>query len=210
MSKDKEGFEMIKVYGSPMSSARRVYWTLEEVGLKYSKEKLNMKEKEHRSEWYLRLNPNGKVPTLVDGDFVLWESMAITWYLCDKYKPELLGNVEEKALIHQWSDWSQIYPNHHLIEMILQLMWVPESKRDMQSVERHREALMPLNRILDHHLAKRTYMVGERFTLADINVGSVMISNLALKNDLREFTALSRWMNLITDRSAYHAVKAME
>jgi glutathione S-transferase len=97
---------MIKIYGSKKGSAARCLWMLEEVGITYEQIELNMKEKEQKQAWYVKLNPNGKVPTLVDGEFVLWESYAINAYLAERYKPELLGStIEERSLVNQWTYW---------------------------------------------------------------------------------------------------------
>lgn len=90
---------MIKIYGSPWSSARRVYWAMEECGATYERQPLDMRAKEHRSAAYLEINPCGKVPCIVEGDFVLWESMAINWYRQKNTSPNYL----EKLL--RLKDW---------------------------------------------------------------------------------------------------------
>ena len=81
---------MITLYGSARSSAGRCLWCLEETGVAYENKNVDMRTKEHQSEAFLKINPNGKVPAMVDGETKLFESMAINFYLADKYKPELL------------------------------------------------------------------------------------------------------------------------
>ncbi len=90
---------MITIYGSPRSSSGRCFWCLEEVGETYNAKPLNFKEKEHKSPAYLKINPNGKAPTLTDDDFVIWESIAINFYLAETYKPELLGLDNKNYLV---------------------------------------------------------------------------------------------------------------
>ena len=90
---------MIMLYGSVRSSAARCYWCLEEIGVAYKGVPVDMKANEHKSENFLKINPNGKVPALVDDQIQLFESMAINFYLAEKYKPSLLGSsIAEKAL----------------------------------------------------------------------------------------------------------------
>ncbi len=94
-----KGVSMITLYGPARSSAGRCFWLLEELGLSYENKPVDMMKKEHKSDWFLKVNPNGKVPALVDGNTTLFESMAINYYLAEKYKPEFLGKtVEEKGI----------------------------------------------------------------------------------------------------------------
>src|SRR5687767_5881522 len=112
---------MIKIYGSPHSSGGRCYWTLEELGLSYERVKIDMRSKEHKSPSYLNLNPNGKVPVMVDDDFVLWESAAINSYLAEKHRPELLGRtLQERALVQQWTLWAMVDLQPPHVDLLIQ------------------------------------------------------------------------------------------
>jgi glutathione S-transferase len=95
---------MLQLYGNPRSRAMRCLWTLEEMGKPYQLIEKSTRADDLQSAEYRRLNPNARIPTLVDGDLVLWESMAINLYLAQKYEgpmhcvgPEVLG------LAAQWS-----------------------------------------------------------------------------------------------------------
>src|SRR3989344_9118391 len=124
---------MIKIYGAPRSSAGRCFWLLEELALPYQAMPVDMRNKEHKSEAFLKLNPNGKVPALVDGDVVLWESIAINHYLADKYRPELLGKTPvERGLEQQWSTWSMVDLQPPLVDLIIQMVLTTEEKRNVQ------------------------------------------------------------------------------
>jgi glutathione S-transferase len=91
---------MTTIYGSPRTSAGRCIWALEEAGIKYNNQPVDMKNKEHKSPEYLKLNPNGKVPVFVDNDVTLFESMAINSYIAESYKKELLGKTaSERGLL---------------------------------------------------------------------------------------------------------------
>lgn len=201
---------MIKIYGSPWSSARRVYWTLEEASVAYERQPLNMQAKEHRAEAYLKINPNGKVPCIIDGDFVLWESMAINWYLAEKYKPTLLGKTpEEKGLVNQWSYWAILELQKPLVDILIQTMFVPEDKKDHALLSKAKQDILPFMRTLDQGLAHKKYLVANDFTLADLNAASVVHINSMVQNDISEFKNVSAWMQLLTERSAFKKVLSL-
>ncbi|MBX3021749.1 MAG: glutathione S-transferase family protein [Bdellovibrionales bacterium] len=196
---------MIQIYGTPRGSAGRCYMMLEEVGQPYEIMPLDMMEKkEHKSPEYLKLNPNGKVPCLIDGDFVIWESTAINFYLAEKYKPELLGRTpEEKGLIQQWSTWCMVELQPPLVDMIIQLMFVPEPKRDMALVERSKEKVPPMLAVLDQAMMGKTYLVNERLTVADFNVASVVNIAAAMKFDLSPYKNIERWFSGMKERPSF-------
>jgi glutathione S-transferase len=195
---------MIKIYGSPKSSAGRVYWMLEELGLTYEAVQLDMRAKEHKSEKFLKLNPNGKVPCLTDGDYAIWESMAINSYLADKYQSALLGKTPEaRGLVQQWSYWSILELQKHLIEIFIQKVFVPDEKRDLGVIEKAKKAAEPLLAILDHHLVDKKFLVGDAFTLADLNVASVASITEAIQMDVSHFKHIQHWQSQCKDRPAY-------
>lgn len=201
---------MIQIYGSPLSSAGRCYWMLEELGLPYQTMPLDMKTKEHKSESFLKLNPNGKIPVLVDGDFVLWESMAITNYLAHKYNSPLKGqNPEEEGLILQWSFWALAEFQAPVIQWLIQEVFVPAEKRNHQVIEHAQKVLPHLLEVLDKSLHGKSYLVSERFSLADLHVASVVNILPALKYDLSTYSNITKWMSAYHDRPAFQKMLAL-
>lgn len=203
---------MIKIYGSPKSSAGRVYWMLEELGLSYERVPLNMSLREQKSSEFLKLNPNGKVPCLIDGDFVIWESMAITQYLVSKYQPQspLLGSTaEEIGLIAQWSYWSILELQKHAVEWLIQVMFTPHERRDPSVIEKAQSALPPLVSILERALANKRFLLGERFTIADLHVASVINVILGLGFDTSTYPQVHQWIKACQDRPACHRVASL-
>ena len=99
---------MIKLYGPARSSAGRCFWLLEELNVPYENIKVDLMNKEHKADWFLKINPNGKVPALVDEDVTLFESMAINYYLTEKYKPEFMGKPLRKKPIHTNGHFGQL------------------------------------------------------------------------------------------------------
>ena len=124
---------MIKLYGITQSRAFRPLWLLEELGLDYEQIALDYRGKALEAADYRALNPNGRIPTLVDGDLVLWESMAIDLYLARRYGggaglwPD---TIEGEALAWQWSFWVMSEVEHPLLTVLMHSRVLPEEKRD--------------------------------------------------------------------------------
>lgn len=201
---------MLQIFGSPKTSARRCFWALEELGLPYERKALGLARTECRDRAYLRVNSNGAMPALVDGEFVIWESMAINSYLCEKYGRSLLGqSAEENGSIQQWSFWAISELQKPLMDMLMQMHFVPEGNRDRALCERAQRAAAPMLSVLDEALASKPYLVGGRFTLADLNAASVTAMNLTCGNDLGAFPHLQHWLSACTDRPAFQKTAAM-
>lgn len=195
---------MINIYGSPRSSAGRCYWCLEEIGISYHQNEINFKDKEHKSEKYLTLNPNGKVPCLTDGNFTIWESMAINLYLAEKYQPELLGeNVEQKGLVYQWSVWAIAELQVPLIDIFIQLVFVPEERRSLEVIDKARAKLPIFLAVLEGQLSNSSYLIGEEFSLADLNTFSVVSLCEHIKFELDSYPKIQAWRGEISKREAY-------
>lgn len=195
---------MIKLYGSPKSSAGRCVWTLEEIGVPYELINVNMQAKEHKSAEFLKLNPNGKIPAMVDGDFTLFESVAINHYLAEKYKPELLGNnVQERAITTQWSHWAMGELQPPVIEIFIQKYFMPADKRDEAVIAKNMEKLPALFSVLEKSLENKKYLNGDNFTLADLNVASVAGIAHAIGYDFDGFDKVHDWVHAIAERPAF-------
>jgi glutathione S-transferase len=195
---------MIKIYGSPRSSAGRCLWCLEEAGVPYEAINLDMKTKEHKSAEFLKINPNGKVPALIDGNITLFESMAINFYIADKYKPELLGKtVEERALSYQWSFWASSELQDPIIQVFIQKVFVPEDKRSQTVIDENMAKLPGLFTVLENALNGKTYLNETSFSLADLNTHTVVSIAPHLGIDLSQYKNINAWMKAVTDRPAF-------
>ncbi len=202
---------MIQIYGPAGSSAGRCFWALEEIGVPYEAVPINFKNQDHKKPEYLRMNPNGKVPVLRDGDYVLWESMAINLYLAEKYKPALLGaDLYEKADILKWSFWGLAEYQKPIIDAFIQKVFVPEAHRDNALIAKCLEKIAPLNQILNQHLEGRSYIVGTAFSLGDINVATVAKLCPMIGIDLSQFPAIQSWLGRLMERPAALKVAELE
>ncbi len=195
---------MIKLYGSPKSSAGRCVWTLEEIGVPYELIGVNMQAKEHKSPEFLAINPNGKIPAMVDGDLTLFESVAITEYLAAKYKPELLGKtIEEKAITNQWGHWAMSELQPPVIEIFIQKYFMPADKRDEAVIAKNFEKLPALFSVLEKKLENKKYLNGDQFTLADLNVASVAGIAHAIGYNFEGCDKVHDWVHAIAERPAF-------
>jgi glutathione S-transferase len=176
---------MIKLYGGARSRASIVRWYLEELAIPYEFVLLDMSAGEHHQPDFLKLNPFGKVPTIVDGDFALFESGAILLYLHQKYSGKQLS-IEQQAILSQWT----LFANSTLATGIF-----VEASR-----EREMPKLMaPLNEILSKH----QYILGDEFSVVDIAVGSILYYiPLMLKLDLSAYPAIVNYIQALSNRPA--------
>ena len=195
---------MLTIYGSPRSSSGRCFWCLEEIEKTYNVSPINFKEKEHKSTSYLKINPNGKTPTLTDDDFVIWESIAINFYLAETYKTELLGiDNKQHGLVQQWSLWGIGELQPPIIDVFIQLVFVPEERRNNEVIEKAMAKIPGLLVVLNDALEGKNNLVGDKFTLADLNVASVASLCSEIKFSLTSYKNIQIWLTKISERPAF-------
>ena len=177
---------MLKLYGGARSRASIVHWYLEELNVPYEFVLLDMAVGKHQQSEFLAINPMGKVPAIVDGDFQLWESGAIILYLAEKYgnMPE---NRAEKSIMTQWV----LFANSTLATGLF-----VEASREKETPQ----LLTPLNKML----ANQPYILGTEFTVADIAVGSMLnYATMMLPVDFNPYPAVLDYIKRINERSAF-------
>lgn len=177
---------MIKLYGSVRSRAAIVRWYLEELAIPYEFVNLDMSAGEHLKADILALNPFGKVPILSDGDLALFESGAILLYLDRKYG-ETEQSIEQQAIRAQWT----LFANATLGPGIF----------GTEARERELPKLMtPLNEIF----GKQAYILGDKFSVADVAIGSILAYiPILLKLDLSAYPAVVSYLQKISERPAF-------
>ncbi|KAF1045924.1 glutathione S-transferase family protein [Xylophilus sp.] len=167
---------MITLYGITRSRAVRPLWTAEELGIPYELVERHHAGPEIKRPDYLALNPNGKVPTLVDGDLVLFESLAIDLYLAKNHGGGALWahDAQEEALIFQWTLWAATEAEPPARQWFRHTSFLPPEQRDPAQVQAALDELRSRFAVLEMTLDGRTYLLGERFTVADLNVAAVL------------------------------------
>ena len=198
----------MKLYGTPGSRALRSIWAAEEVGVDYELIPTSFLEESKTSE-YLAINPNGRIPALVDGDLVLFESMAINLYLAKTYGGKLYpSNPQDEARALQWTIWGMTELEPHLIPMVLHKMFLPEDQRDPAVVSKaEAEVERPLA-VLDAHVSDREYLRGGDFTIADLNVAGALSTANFVSFDFSKFENASRWMSRCSGRPSFERARA--
>jgi glutathione S-transferase len=195
------------LYGISSSRAFRSIWAIEEIGIEYEHVPTSF-QGDAQSEEYLAINPNGRIPALVDGDLKLFESMAINMYLAKKYAPQLLpGGLEGEAQALQWSVWgiSEIEPLQ--MQIVIQKFFMPEEKRDPAVVSRAERGLERPLKVLDAHLTEHAYLLGDEFSLADLSLAGVMELLNMVGFDTAPWPNVHRWRQQCYGRESYARAK---
>ncbi len=201
---------MIKVYGSVYSRASMVMCVLETLNLEYEYIDHLPKGKEIKQDAYLALNPNGKVPTLVDGDLVLWETQAILFYLVEKYgKGELWGNSpEEVADIYRWSLFISNQLEGFALDLFSQYKFVKEENRDAAIIARANSEMDRFMPILENHLEGKEYVSANKRTVADIHGATILSWAKLVGYDFKRFPNVDAWIKRQIKSEAQQKVNA--
>jgi glutathione S-transferase len=164
---------MIKLYGAMASRAHRVVWMLKECGLPFEHVPVGFQDGSTRRPQFLAVNPNGRVPALDDDGFVLFESLAINLYLARRYGGALgPQGLREEALMTQWSFWVVTEVEKPLLFAAANRKLFTETDEELAQL-----GIARLDRpfkVLDAHLQSNDWMLGGRFTAADLNIATVM------------------------------------
>lgn len=194
---------MIKLYGHLMSRAHRVAWMLKELNLPYEHEPVHFLDGSTRLPEFLAINPNGRVPALVDDGLSLFESLAINLHLARKYGGAVAPvGLEGESLATQWSMWVITEVEKPLLFAAANLFLFPEKDRSEDEAEMALNRLVRPFNVLEAHLGTRPYLLGEAFTVADLNVASVMTLAPLAKIDLSQWPKLNAWLGSCLERPA--------
>lgn len=194
---------MMKIYGIPQSRAGRCLWMARELGLQHENVPVHFRATRESPE-LLKANPNARIPALESDGFTLYESMAINLYLARKHgagTPIAPASLEEEALATQWSFWVMTEIEKPVLTLLLHAMGMSPAEEPV--LAQARAALdRPLG-VLEQHLAGQDWLVGGRFTVADLNVASVMAWAKAAKLDLSPWPRVDAWLGRCLGRPAF-------
>ena len=188
-------------------NVQKVLWCLAELDLPFERIDAGMQYGVTREAHYLAMNPNARVPTLVDGDYALWESNSIMRYLCMEYRPDTPIYPKEpkrRAAVDRWLDWtlSTVQPVDRPV--FWALVRTPPEQRDMAKVQQDADAAAEVWRIAEHHLSTRRYIEGDTLTLADIAIGAYARRWLGVEGIRRpQQPHLARWLALLGERHGF-------
>jgi glutathione S-transferase len=200
----------LKIYGVARTRAFRALWIAEELQLAYEHLPVEIGEAGARTPEFLALNPNGRLPLIADGDFVISESLAITLYLAKKYSHGALypAALEDEARLWQWSFWALAEVDRGVNIWSLHTVRLPPNERDAALRNEALAVLAAPFKVLDAAVAKNAYLLGPHFTVADLNVAAVI--SRAVDMDLSAWPHLKSWLLRCLDRQAARRALALK
>jgi glutathione S-transferase len=194
---------MVRLLGRATSSnVQKVLWCLRELGVPFAREDYGGMHGRTRDEAYLRLNPNGKVPTLIDRDTVLWESNTILRYLCNRYGPTALYPIEPalRAGVERWMDWQLGTLAEAVLPLYRALVREGRTGSDVTALRERSAALFAL---LNDALGDSPFLAGAQLSLAEIALGPLVYRWLALPIERPDLARLVAWYGRFEIRPAF-------
>ncbi|MCA8933839.1 MAG: glutathione S-transferase family protein, partial [Rhodospirillaceae bacterium] len=187
----------------------RVVLVVHHLGLDVELIAVDLAGAEHKTADYLAMNPNGKVPTLVDGDFELWESYAIIQYLADKTPGQDIypEDIAARADVNRWLFWSAYHfaPTAGLLikERVSKRLSPRLGPPDPQEIARGEAQLPPIAAILDRHLAGKRWIAQDRLTLADFAIAATLMHTAAAQLPVAGFANIEAWFARVQSLAAW-------
>jgi len=169
-------------------------------------------QNDQRSPEYLAINPGGLVPALRDGDFLLWESNAIMQYIASKEEPTTLWPADHRvrADVSRWQCWELAHWSPAVGTYLRENMFKKikgGGEPDASELKQADDRFHPLAQLLDRHLTKRTYLVGDQLTLADISVAAFLVYAERARVPLEGYLNIRRWLSQVKGLQAWQAMQ---
>jgi len=198
---------MLKIWGRTNSvNVQKLLWCCDELRIPYERVDAGMEFGKNHDPEYLAKNPNGLIPLIEDGDFVLWESNSILRYLAMKHGGRGLYPVEarERALIDRWLDWSLSTLQPAERPVFVGMVRTAPEERDMTAIEAAVAKVAAVWAVLDAHLAGRRFVENDMFTLADIVLGAYARRWFGIDGIERPaMPHLERWYERLAERASF-------
>ena len=196
----------MKIWGRANSvNVMKVLWAADECGVSYQREDVGGAFGGNDQPWYLKMNPNGVVPTIEDGGHIIWESNSCVRYLAARYAAGSLWPTDpgERSEAERWMDWQLSTISDGMRIVFWGLIRTPPDKRDMAAIGEAAKELGTLWARLDGWLEGRSYVAGQHFTMGDIPVGCMAYRWYALEIERPEFKNVRAWYDRLATRPAY-------
>jgi glutathione S-transferase len=200
----------LKIYGIARTRAFRALWMAMELGIPYEHDPVEIGDAGARTPEFLAINPNGRLPVIVDDGYVLFESLAITMYLAKKHSSGALypASLEGEARLWQWSLWAVTEVDRGVNIWSLHAVRLPPAERDAAKRDEALKVLVAPFKVLDAAGAKQPYLLGQDFTVADLNVAAVI--SRAIEMDLSAVPHLKAWLTRCLERPAAQKALALK
>ena len=200
----------LRIYGIARTRAFRALWIAEELGVAYEHLPIEIGDAGARAPEFLKINPNGRLPFLEDDGFVLFESLAITLYLAKKHSTGKLypGTLQGEAKAWQWTSWALNEVDRGVNIWSLHAVRLPQAERDAAKRDEALKVVAAPFKVLDAALARQDYLLGDDFTVADLNVAAVI--SRAVDMDLAAVPNLKAWLSRCLERPAARKALALK
>ena len=197
---------MLKVYGRNNSvNVQKVMWLIAELGLEHERVDVGGAFGQNDQDWYLSLNPMGRVPVLDDDGYILWESHSILRYLARQYGAGTWYSAAPKACgdVDKWIDWQIGFQQPAITPAFWNLIRTAEADRDMAAVQASSTETARLYAIVEAHLQGRDFMAGDHLTIADMPVGAMTYRWYGLDMEHPDYPNLAAWYDRLAQRPAF-------
>jgi glutathione S-transferase len=200
----------LRIYGIARTRAFRALWMAMELGIDYEHDPVEIGDAGARTPEFLAINPNGRLPVIVDDGFVLFESLAITMYLAKKHSPGKLypAMLEDEARLWQWTSWALTEVDRGVNIWSLHAVRLPEAERDAAKRQEALKVIAAPFKVLDAAVSAQPYLLGNDFTVADLNVSAVI--SRAIEMDLSAVPNLKAWLTRCLERPAARQALALK
>lgn len=194
---------MLRLLGRQTSgNVQKVLFFLEETGTPYTREDYGRQFNNTSTPEYKAMNPTSKVPTLIDGKTVIWESNTILRYLSALHAPKLSGATPaERTDVERWMDWLLASLNTPYVRVFVDSRNPPD-KRSASFAE-HAKTLAEELTLLEGHIAGKTWFALDRLTLADIALAPIVKRCLDFPIERPKLPGLEKWQAAIDARPAF-------
>ena len=186
-------------------NVQRAMWACAEAGFAVERTDVGGKFGGNDTPGFLAKNPNGLVPVLEDGAFVLWESNAIIRYVAEVHggPPLYPADAKAHAIANQWMDWSNTAMNAPLVPLFVGMVRTPPDDRDAGAIERARRETARHWAMLDAHLAESAFVAGDALSIGDIPLGVSAYRWFAMDIERPDHARLRAWYERLAERPAY-------
>lgn len=198
----------MKLYHFPLSpNSIKVNAVIEYLGLDVERHKIDFLKREHRKEWFLALNPNGRVPVLQDQNFIIWESNAIIQYLADKTGSALWPQSPQlRAEVSRWLYWQTAHWGPSvgtlLFERVVKNLLKLGDENPLE-IEKSLQGFAVFTPVLNSYLQNRTYLLGDVITIADFSLAAYLVHASTCGLPLADYPHVQAWYTRIAEIDAW-------
>jgi glutathione S-transferase len=197
---------MLKVWGRRSAfNVQKVMWVVAELGLPHEHIEVGGAFGGLEDPAFLAINPHGRIPVIDDAGLVVWESHATIRYLAARYGSGTLWppDAAERSFADRWMDWSATTLQRDFMDLFWGYYRTPDDRRDWPRIRELIERCACHYRLLDAQLAQRSYLAGNRFTMADVPAGTTLYRYFALDLERPPIPHVEAWYARLTARPAY-------